>query len=329
VPNVSPKGLWARIGPDQGAPVAPTSLHATITGESAPRTVLEVWCSGADGVPQLVWRSGPSAPSGVSATYNNNGKVTVAWTLPSTPEVDSYQVKRPDGSIVGTVSATTSSLQDSSPLAVAGSYSVRGYLAGEYSDPAYSNSLNLSTGPASISGSYNSGTGKSTVTWTAPAWGTPTRYDIYRNGVYLGNVPGTTLSYIDSSVYPGQNHSYVITAKLNSASSGSASTSVGIAARPVRQLWVVCPSFYYPERAWDTYVSLYGHYVDWTPPDGGTWTGYEVQRYHSGAWQPSQTVSRDSFGPYESSFTETVRVRTLSAGGPSEWVEDGPHAPCW
>ena len=329
MPNLLPKGLWARIGPDRGTPVEPTSLHATIPGESSPRTVLEVWCSGPSGVPQLVWSSGPGAPTGVSATYNNNGKVTVAWTLPSTVNVDAWEVRRPDGTIVGTVIPSVTSLVDSAPKAQSGSYSVRGKLNGDYSTPAYSSTLNLTTGPTSVDATYSSGTGRATITWAAPSWGTPTQYAVYRGSTLLGYVAGTVTTYVDTSVFNGQLHTYTVTARINAETSGSGSDTLGIPALPPRNPFLVGPSFYYPERWSDTYGSgVYGHYFDWTQPAGGTWTGYEVQRFISGSWVAAgTTTARDDWGPYASSNTEQARVRTLSAGGPSDWATSTAHAP--
>lgn len=326
MPNVSPKGLWARIPGSSGAPAEPVSLHATLPTETTPRAVIEVWASGADGVPHLVWIAGPTPPSGVSAAYSA-GAVTISWTVPTPANVTSYEVKRPNGTIVGTVSGSTTSIVDSSPVAMVGSYSVRGVLSGQYSDPAYSNSLDLTSGPVGLAASYSSSTNRTTLTWSAPGLGTPTRYEIYRGSTYLGYVSGSTLSYVDTSVFAGQNHTYTVTAKINSATAGSASVNVAVPARPPRLVWLVGPSFYYPERAWDSYgTGVFGHYLDWAPPDGGSWTGYEVQRYVS-SWFAAGTTTKDAFGPYASSNTEKCRIRTLSSGGPSDWVESNFHAP--
>lgn len=330
MPNLLPRGLWVRLPPDRGTPAEPLSLHATIPGESAPRVVTEVWCSGPNGVPQLVWSSGPGVPSGVSATYNNNGKVTVAWTLPSPPGVDTWEIKRPDGTVVGSVLSGVSSIVDDAPRAQVGTYSVRGVLAGAYSAPVYSNSLNLTTAPGSVLASYDSGTQRTTVTWTAPAWGTPTAYEVRRNGTLLGSVAGNVLSFVDTSVFPGQLHVYTVTAKLNSNASGVGTDDVAVQARPPRSPFLVCPSFYYPERWSDTYgTGVFGLYFDWLWPDSGSWTGYEVERFYSGSWHAAGTVTRDDYGPYATSNTETCRVRALSSGGPSAWATSTSEAPCY
>ncbi len=332
MPNVSPKGLWGRVGPDIGTPAAPVALHGTIPGENTPRTVREVWASGADGVPQLVWIAAPAAPTGVSAAYQNNGTVVITWMLPSVPDVETYEVKRPNGTIVGTVSATTSTITDTSPQAVSGSYSVRGYLNGEYSAPAYSNSLNITTGPTSLAGSYSTSTLKTTLTWAAPALGTPTSYEVRRNGTLIGTVPGSTLSYVDAGVYPGELHTYSVTAKVNAASAGSAEVQVAVAARACTDPYLVAPSFYYPQRRAGTYTTnVLGFYFDWIHPPAGSFTGFEVQRYIGGSWVAAGIIGPwpDDFGPYPSSVPEAARVRALSNGGPSDWITSPVRNPSY
>lgn len=63
-----------------------------------------------------------------------------------------------------------------------------------------------SAATTSITNNLNTAGNKNTITWTAPATGTPIRYNVYclQNGLYgyIGQADGNTLSFIDNNITP-------------------------------------------------------------------------------------------------------------------------------
>lgn len=148
MPNLLPKGIFARI--TAGAGAEPADMKASVPGSSVPQTVIEVWASGADHVPQLVWANSADAPTGVNIAYNSaTVAVTVTWVPHIAPtKADRYEVRRPDGSLAATVmGAASNSYVDTAPRGLNGAYTVTAVLVGQIytvsSAPVASNVLDL------------------------------------------------------------------------------------------------------------------------------------------------------------------------------------------
>lgn len=288
-------------------------MGATLAGERTPRSVLEVWAAGADRVPKLVWIRDAESPSAATIAYSNPN-VNVSWTPLSPLRSDSYEVRRPDGSLAGTALQDAVAFVDSAPMALSGAYTVTGMIAGVAdSTPRSSNSLNLTTAPQTPAAAFS--TPNVNVTWTAPSWGQPHFYHVYRNGVYQAQVVGTSLAWSDTNPPRGTQPTYTVYAVLSGTLSAGATTaavnvpafapvSVGLAALPagdsLRLTWA---------------------------SGGGTVTGFEVQRYVS-SWQAHASYGAGTFlSDWATTSAGYMRVRALSAGGASDWVQSGPVSP--
>jgi hypothetical protein len=214
MPNLPGKGLFGP-GPAVG-------VWATMSG-TTPLPAVKVWCGDANGVPVLVWAATAGASTGVSASYSASPstRVTVSWTNPSPVVADSYEIRRPDGSLAGTALRTDTTFYDNDPRPLSGSYIVRAILGASHADAA-SNSLNLSTAPQSLAGSWTGAANYGwSLTWSAPSWGAPDSYNVYANGALVANV--LTPGYVHRYVTPNSNINYTVAPVL----SGVVGTATG------------------------------------------------------------------------------------------------------
>lgn len=333
MPNIPPMGAYgAPAGPSPGAATAVVDAVATLVGETTPRLVLEIWAAAADGVPKLVWVRSGAGPTSVAVSYVSasppaGGHVHVTWVPLNPLKSDSYDVRRPDGSLVATVGQSVTVLDDPSPLPLNGGYSVSSKLGGLLGQSVASSALNLATAPTSFAAVlWSAPTPHPYISWQPPAWGTPHQYQLWRDGVLFVTLPGTTLAYDDFAFVPGAVHAYQVFAVLSGVKGGG--TSVINVSNPPNAPANVSLS----TPVGDT-LRLYFE------TGGGTVTNFEVQRYHdpATAWVAFTTL------PYATSYNVDwvpqgsgglpdgasgyMRVRANAPGGSSAWVQVGPVTP--
>lgn len=337
--------------PREGAGTFPSlasEFYAVKPGDNtfSPVTEIYLWCESSPGVGSWVpmWVSSASAPASASASYGGllGNPVVVTWTLPAGPEwADSYTVRRADGSLVGSTPTGVLTLNDTSPRALNGAYTVTANL-GSTASTTPTNSLSLAAPPTSLSVTWNFvyGPGAAvSLTWNHPSYGLPHQYRIYRNGVLMATISGTTNSWADLVPLRGQVSTYEVRPFFATEGAGVSGAIAIPAANPVPSLGVV-PSFGYGLR------------LSW-PALTGTVTGFEVELYGpwtSNIWEPVGTDGTSNpmaggpavfpvfttvwhwdwlpggFYPGLTDLPHYMRVRALSPGGASQWVTLGGWA---
>lgn len=317
MPNVPPMGVFG-VGP--GAAAAPTEAVdavATLPGETAPRNVLEIWATAPGStVPKLVWSRTPGVPASPLTQAYSAGAVTVTWVAPTITKQDGYDIKRPDGTLAGSAAQGATSFVDSAPRPLNGAYTVTAKLGGLSGTPTATPTLNLAASAASVTAVWN-GTSAVNVGWAHPAYGAPHNYGVYRNGVLLATLAGTSTSWVDAGPPRGTQPTYVVVPVLSGVNGGNAgSATVSVPAAAPTSVGLSSPSV-------DTLRLV------WAAP-AGTVTGYEVQRYVSstGPWTAWATYGTGVFSSdWGTAVSGYMRVRALSAGGASAWVQAGPVSP--
>lgn len=310
MPNLSPRGLWGTPA-GSSTPTAASQVWATLPGETTPQEALEVWCGAADGTPVLVFATTPGTPSSVTASYSStDGTVTVAWSSPVA--ADSFVVKRSDGSTVGTVGASHTSIVDTAPRALTGAYTVTAMLGADAGTPASSSSLALANPPQSPTATVSGST--VVVGWLPPTYGQPaTSYRIERNGSTVATVSRTLTTWTDTNPPVGTVATYSVVPVFGSTSGASASDTESVPAAVPTSVALAA-------------VGSNTLRVSWAHPSGSR-TGYEVERYVS-SWAAHATLgSTSTSSDWTTTVAGSMRVRTLSAGGASAWVQVGPVAP--
>lgn len=322
MPNIPPYGAFGRVDAGGGAPTAVIDAVATQIGETAPRNVLEIWVADAAGAKKLVWTRTPDGPTSasiayVAATPAANGLVRVTITPLADLKSDSYQIKRPDGSVAGTTSQSATTFDDVAPLPLSGTYTVTALLAGlTDATPVATNSLNLSTAPGALTLSQLTGPTRIHLVWSAPSWGKPHQYQIYKNGSFYTTVSGDVTSYDDTGVIYGATTSYTVYPVLSGVRGANGSTnSTAVAQDP------------------PTSVSLINNAADslqlsWAAPATGA-HHYDVEKYDTtvGVWvaYTSLTGLAASWSTVNPGYG---RVRAVSSTGVvSGWVQAGPVTP--
>lgn len=327
MPNVPPMGAFG-LGP-VAAPAAPTEAVdavATLVAETTPRNVLEIWASDAAGVLKLVWVRVPDGPASatvgyVAATPAAGGKAAVSW-VPLVPlRSDSYRVDRPDGSVVGTATQGATALDDTAPRPLNGAYKVYARLASLVdATPAVTSVINLTMVPATFTaalvdnrpsggGIYNH------LVWTAPGYGKPHQYQIFKNGALYTTVSGDTTVYDDAGMIMGATSNYVVYPVLSGIKNATgAAASVAVPQDPPTGVVLSNPSA-------DVLR------LDWVAP--GQYSYFEVQHYDNtvGVWTAHSTTTGtyDTWAVVNAGY---MRVRAVSAAGvASGWVQAGPVTP--
>lgn len=292
-----------------------------------------VWCY-RNGAWQLIWARLPAAPSSATATWVAPATVRIDWTPPVANPNSHWIVRRSDGSVVGQVSVDTLSLVDTRPLAVNTStgdgtiapYTVEGFDGSASSATAATNAVTFNLTPATLSASVaypTSFTADVTLSWTPnAASGAPQGWQAYIDGVgFVGSVlPGSATSTMIAGQFRGVAPKYRIVPMTQKAD-GTWVQAGNVAPLTVQQ------------RAADpANVSLYvvglsNLRLGWAHPAGSGRSGYEVQRYIS-SWEPHAMLDANALASdWATTQAGYMRVRTLSAGGPSDWVQVGPVAP--
>lgn len=269
MPNLPDKGLFV---------ASPTTLQIVpvpeVFGSNAsgvPAGAIEVWAAADNGVPVLVWVSGAVAPSGASASYSATTKaVTITWTNPAGPvKADSFDVKRADGSLVGSVAAPALTLVDNDPRPLTGSYSVTARLAGGSAVAVATNSLSLAANTGTLTGTFTTPSSGWALAWSAPSYGAPDGYNVYGNGVLLAAVGPTVLAWTHAWVPAGTSITYEVRAVLSGIEGGRSSVTKVTGAGNVTALTANISSTPGADDYWLT--------LGWTPPAYGTPTSMYYQ----------------------------------------------------
>lgn len=323
MPNILPKGLWGRVGSSTGPGTPAIEIGATLLGETTTRLADQVWVGAAGGTPVIVWSATAGSPDSATAIYSPT-QVDLAW-VPSDPQVaESYNVRRPDGSLAGNVAAPGTAFTDLNPRPLNGAYQIFGVLGGvESAVGTATNVLDLRLQPASAStvvSGDGTATSSVTVNWTNNAAGRPDQWAIYRNGVLLTTIAGTILTVLDSNPPRGTMVDYEVRPVLSGIEGlGLAAAATAVGAMPPTSVVQTA-----------TNPPLSNLRLTWAHP-GGSRTAYHVERYQTGVgpwlnrgsgFDPSLTLL-----DLPTSISHYQRIRTMSDGGPSAWVQVGPTEP--
>ena len=331
MPNVAPRGLFARLGSTWRPPV---QVWARV--DQVWKPVEYVWAY-RNGAWQLIWGAGPASPATATATWVAPATVRIDWTPPVTNTNTQWIVRRSDGSIVGTVPVGTLTITDTRPLlasstasdSVLAAYTVEGSDGATSSAKLATNTVTWNLAPATVSTAVTyptSTTATVTVSWTPNAtYGAPQGWRVWRSdGTWLSEVlPGTTTSL----VVTGQTRGTLINVRAVPYSQNPDGTWVqaGNATNTPASIKAINPASVALTATTSPISNLR---LTWAAPAGSR-TGYDIEHSTNGtSWTAegdaaSSTTQRD-WGTTTS--TGYMRIRTKSDGGESDWVQVGPKA---
>lgn len=185
---------------DNAPPTVPTGLHATTT--STPTVVL-AWNASTDDIAVTgysIYRNGNSTPIGTASgtTYTDT---TVSQLTTYTYAIDAFDAAGKHSAQTATIMVTT----------------------GDTTPP---------TTPTGLSASANPSAPQAFLNWTASTDNVAvTGYTIYRGGVSIGTVGGSTLTYTDSTVGGSSTYSYTVDA-FDAAGNHSAQSTAALVSTP-------------------------------------------------------------------------------------------------
>lgn len=312
MPNVSPRGVFVRATPGTNAPMSDGWVYDGATYRPVERVY------GWNGSAWVVlWAAGAASPTGVTVTWATS-QVTVSWALPSPEVADSYAIRRPDGSLAGSVGAGIAAFVDVNPLPLNGAYTVHGVLAGVEAAGASSPVLDLRLPPTGLAATVNNaGTAAATVTlgWGFTAGRQPDQWTVRRNGAVVASLAGASTTWTDAGPLLGEVATYSVTPVLSTVESSSAgSVVVSVPAAPPTGVTLTAMN-----------PPIATLRLAWVSPAGSR-TGFEVER-NSGAGWVAHTNTHTLSSDWSTSVAGWMRVRTTSAGGVSAWVQAGPVTP--
>lgn len=315
--NLSPRGLFLRPTPGSSAVIDGVWIDPDGLGFHDAEIVF-AW-NGTEWA--VVWAAEAADVSSVTATWATS-QMTVAWVIP-TPEIaDSYRVYRPDGSLVASVSAGSTSVIDSDPLPLNGAYEVVAVLGGVESAGASSAAIDLLLPPDSLTHSIaNDGTMSAQVTlsWAFTGGRQPDQWKLYRGASLVATVTGSTTTWVDTAPNVGAVTTYTIEPWL----SGVASASVGTEVVSIAPCVPSAVTLTAPNPPINTLR------LAWAAPAGGAVTSYEVEKSTGGAYSAHATVTPPAAltTDWTTAVSGSMRVRTVAPGGNSSWVTVGPVVP--
>lgn len=179
-----------------------------------------------DGSWRIVWTATTTDALNPVATINGT-EVDITWDAPAPPDPEvatSYNVRRSDGSLVGSVAASGGSylITDSQPLAGTHAYTVRSLIDGVEYSSAVTNTVTLGVIPGSVTATVeNEGVDSNVkVEWSAAPGAVS--YNVYRtNGAFVGQ--GNTV-FTDTNPVAGVG-SYQVEAVVASGQVGGKKSS--------------------------------------------------------------------------------------------------------
>lgn len=281
-----------------------------------------------DGAWVHVWSSVAAGtfPKAPVATVSNEGvdsNVKVAWD--TVPQATSYHVYNVDGTAVtGTGGTTAKVFTDTNPQDGKAGYKVKANLPGDYgSTEATSNSLTLAQAPSSMTAAAPTSGDDVALSWSVAGCGHHDQIQVVRGGYSLAYLARGTTSYKDTNAREGTVESY----KVRAVISGNHGPYSNTATSAVKAL----PPTSVNVSATTTKAKLK---IIWSNPAGSR-TGYEVQAYEpfDAKWVNVTDTTSPSYHTFDlwwgsGPSDRKMRVRTLSAGGNSAWVEDSA-TPVW
>lgn len=324
LPGVTIVGRPDELG--QGPGLTVIDAVAALPATTAPRPVLRIYAGKSNGTPRLVWASVAQPATGAARSYVAGGQVVITWTVGAVIEADAFDVRRPDGSLVGTltwsgVGTFVGTMTDTAPRPIGGSYTVTARLGGTSSAPTAAASLNLAADITGLSATWNGTT--VTLGWTAPSYGQPSSFNVYRlvgsSFVLAASVAGNLTAWDDTTPIHGDSNSYKVIPVLSGLEPDGfhVSTAVAVnATNPTPVSLTVASSPGLPGIFQITFI--------WS--DGpGVHTGYERYFILNGVDQATATTnSHVAAIAVAGGTTVYARVRALSGGGPSSYVGLGP-----
>lgn len=262
---------------------------------------------------RLIWATSTATPQSPLAVLDISNSVDVLWDRPDPEAVQVYEVRRSDGSLVGTVTADGSasySLLDTAPLGGSNAYTIVATAPGLPSSQAVTNAVDVDLSPASATVTFDSDPApdrSATIAWTGEEPGT-TSVSVYRpNSSLVATVAAGVGTVTDLSpraeVDDGR---YLVVAANGSGPAGSVETNaVDIAlVPPSASLSSVGPIDY-----------TAGVTIDWSSAVGEH-TGFRVSHTRS-----CDGLSYDINAPVAEGASSTVFGPTSNnAGGESEIV---------
>lgn len=287
-----------------------------------------------NGAWQVIWGRLPTAPATATATWVQPSTVRIDWTAPAINSNSQWIVRRADGSIVATVPVGTLTVTDTRPLLSSGvitnstvAYTVEGSDGTVSSAVRATNAVTYNLTPATLTSSVaypSATTADITLNWTPNAtYGQPQGWQMYVDGVgFVGPVlPGTatTSTFVGGARGVAANWR-IVPMTLNAAGAWVQAGNATPIAVPSKASDPTGVAISVPAGSFSLLR------LSWNAPSG-TFTGFEVETYVS-SWQPLGTAG-DGVRAADWTTTSTgyMRVRTLSAGGPSDWVQAGPATP--
>jgi fibronectin type 3 domain-containing protein len=214
--------------------------------------------------------SPPATPTGLTVTATGANSVSLSWTA-STGSPVSYNVKRSttSGGTYTTVGTTTAPTTNYTDTVVGGStyyYEVSAVnVAGESANSSYVSAAPTLGAPSAPTGlAATPGNNQVSLSWVAPAVGSPTSYNVLRStstGTETSLATGVAgTSYTDATAANGTPYYYVVQA-VNAA--GTSGNSLEVSATPVAYLNAYEP-FNYSSIAAGTGVTGTGLSGTWT-----------------------------------------------------------------
>lgn len=330
MPNVVPKGLFARHG---GGWKPPAAIYARVAQEWKP--AVYVWAR-KDGAWQVIWGAAVSPPVSVSLAWVQPHKVKVDWVLPAPNTSTQWIVRRTDGTEVGRVAADATTITDEypvlqpfteAPTSTALAYTVAGTDGTNETTRVLSSVLNVTLDPASVTTSVaypsaaSDSTANVTVNWTPNAtFGDPDYWQVWSGGWLGAKVPGTARSVTVTGVARGGawNFRAVPFVTLQDGSVIQAGNSPPAANTNVTPN-VPRPQSWGPDGISRLCLSFWG-------PAAGEMSSFDLE-WHDNAWHTWGNTT--SGGPHCISTTVPLwaRVRTVAPGGVSDWAQVGPAYP--
>lgn len=251
----------------------------------------------------------PGTPTAATSNVGTDTDVTVAWG--AAPGAVSYNVYNINDTFLGNTASLT--FTDTNPKSGVGGYSVEAVLAnGDTGTRLTTNSLTLAQAPSSLNAAAPTSGDNVALTWSVAGVGDHDQIQVVRGGVSLVNLAAGSTSYTDTNGREGTVESYQVRAKISGNAGPYSNTDTSAIPANV------------PTSVSAVSTSTLGQLkMTWGNPSG-SYTGYETQYYTDpgSVW----TANSDGTSPaYRTWAAGTglryMRVRTLSAGGASGWVQ--------
>lgn len=289
----------------------------------------------------------PATPGGLGATATSPTKVLVSWTASTdNVAVAGYDVFR-DGAIVATVGGSSLTYTDTVASGSMHSYTVDAFdAAGNHSGSPAAITVTTPTGdttspttPTGLTATAN-GSSQVALSWSAATDNVGVAgYTVYRNGVVLNTVGGSSLTYSDGTVAPATSYTYTVDAfdAAGNHSAQSAPASVHVPGLPkfVQGTVVTTGSRVTsvtlalgPVAKGDLLVGWFGQYdstgqVSVSDSVNGAWTRSASTTWHGGSTTPGDIAlyyfANTAAAPNGLTITISATTATYVQASPAEY----------